>query len=81
LIVRGWLSRAIHPDVLTFIGLVVNGVAAALLARTGSAPPACHDRSRAFDMVDGRVARETKQVTLFGGFFDSVVDRYRTWCC
>ena len=29
-----------------------------------------------FDMVDGRVARETNQVTRFGGFFDSVVDRY-----
>jgi CDP-diacylglycerol--glycerol-3-phosphate 3-phosphatidyltransferase len=27
-------------------------------------------------MVDGRVARATKQVTLFGGFFDSVIDRY-----
>ena len=29
-----------------------------------------------FDMVDGRVARATKQVTRFGGFFDSVIDRY-----
>jgi CDP-diacylglycerol--glycerol-3-phosphate 3-phosphatidyltransferase len=29
-----------------------------------------------FDMVDGRVARATNQVTLFGAFFDSVVDRY-----
>jgi CDP-diacylglycerol--glycerol-3-phosphate 3-phosphatidyltransferase len=29
-----------------------------------------------FDMVDGRVARATSQVTRFGGFFDSVVDRY-----
>ncbi len=29
-----------------------------------------------FDMVDGRVARATKQVTRFGGFFDSVLDRY-----
>jgi len=27
-------------------------------------------------MVDGRVARETNQVTKFGGFFDSVLDRY-----
>jgi CDP-diacylglycerol--glycerol-3-phosphate 3-phosphatidyltransferase len=27
-------------------------------------------------MVDGRVARETNQVTRFGGFFDSVLDRY-----
>ena len=29
-----------------------------------------------FDMVDGRVARATGQVTQFGGFFDSVIDRY-----
>jgi CDP-diacylglycerol--glycerol-3-phosphate 3-phosphatidyltransferase len=27
-------------------------------------------------MVDGRVARETNRVTRFGGFFDSVLDRY-----
>ncbi len=27
-------------------------------------------------MVDGRVARATSQVTRFGGFFDSVLDRY-----
>ena len=29
-----------------------------------------------FDMVDGRVARATNQVTTFGAFFDSVIDRY-----
>jgi CDP-diacylglycerol--glycerol-3-phosphate 3-phosphatidyltransferase len=29
-----------------------------------------------FDMVDGRVARATGQVTTFGAFFDSVIDRY-----
>jgi CDP-diacylglycerol--glycerol-3-phosphate 3-phosphatidyltransferase len=29
-----------------------------------------------FDMVDGRVARATHQVTTFGAFFDSVIDRY-----
>ncbi len=29
-----------------------------------------------FDMVDGRVARETNRVTRFGNFFDSVLDRY-----
>ncbi len=27
-------------------------------------------------MVDGRVARATNQVTVFGAFFDSVIDRY-----
>jgi CDP-diacylglycerol--glycerol-3-phosphate 3-phosphatidyltransferase len=29
-----------------------------------------------FDMVDGRVARATNQVSVFGAFFDSVIDRY-----
>ena len=29
-----------------------------------------------FDMVDGRVARQTNQVSVFGAFFDSVLDRY-----
>jgi len=29
-----------------------------------------------FDLVDGRVARASNQVTKFGAFFDSVVDRY-----
>jgi len=27
-------------------------------------------------MVDGRVARKNNQVTVFGSFFDSVIDRY-----
>ena len=77
LIVRGLALSKIHPNVLTFIGLLINIWAAVLLARgrffsaglviTGAA---------IFDMVDGRVARETNQVTKFGGFFDSVLDRY-----
>src|ERR1700735_1460410 len=58
-------------------GLALNIVAAVLLA-------AGQFRSAGFviigaglfDMVDGRVARETNQVTRFGGFFDSVLDRY-----
>jgi CDP-diacylglycerol--glycerol-3-phosphate 3-phosphatidyltransferase len=76
-IVRGLSLSKIHPNVLTFIGLVINIVAAVLLAA---------GRFRAagivilgagvFDMVDGRVARETNRVTRFGGFFDSVMDRY-----
>jgi CDP-diacylglycerol--glycerol-3-phosphate 3-phosphatidyltransferase len=73
-----WLALSrIHPNVLTFIGLLINVVAAFLFAA---------GRFRAaglvvlgaglFDMVDGRVARETNRVTKFGGFFDSVLDRY-----
>lgn len=77
LIVRGLALSRIHPNVLTFLGLVINMVAAYLLA-VGSfrAAGAVIIGAGLFDMVDGRVARETNRVTRFGGFFDSVLDRY-----
>ena len=70
------LSR-IHPNVLTFIGLLINIYAAYLLAagRFFDAGLVIIGAG-IFDMVDGRVARDTGQVTRFGGFFDSVLDRY-----
>jgi CDP-diacylglycerol--glycerol-3-phosphate 3-phosphatidyltransferase len=73
-----WLALSrIHPDVLTFIGLVIN-IWAAWLFSQGSFKWAgvVVIAAGLFDMVDGRVARATSQVTRFGGFFDSVVDRY-----
>ena len=77
LIVHALALSRIHPNVLTFLGLVINGVAAVLLAsgRFVSAGVVMIVAGL-FDMVDGRVARATNQVTLFGAFFDSVVDRY-----
>src|SRR5579885_3724967 len=81
-----WLALSrIHPNVLTAFGLVINIWAAWLFARAGTAQDPRVDFRWAglvvigaglFDMVDGRVARATSQVTRFGGFFDSVVDRY-----
>jgi CDP-diacylglycerol--glycerol-3-phosphate 3-phosphatidyltransferase len=73
-----WLALSrIHPNVLTFIGLVINIGAAWLFAigyfRWAGVVVIC---AGLFDMVDGRVARATSQVTRFGGFFDSVIDRY-----
>jgi CDP-diacylglycerol---glycerol-3-phosphate 3-phosphatidyltransferase len=80
-----WLALArINPNVLTFFGLVINTVAAFLFGYANG------DNQRSmffyaglviigsgfFDLVDGRVARASNQVTHFGGFFDSVVDRY-----
>src|SRR5450631_3135832 len=73
-----WLALSkIHPNVLTFLGLLINIWAAWLFAR-GSFTWAgvVVIGAGLFDMVDGRVARETNQVTRFGGFFDSVIDRY-----
>src|SRR5450432_4313577 len=80
-----WLALArINPNALTLIGLGVNTVAAVLFGY------ATADNQRRmffyaglviigsgfFDLVDGRVARASNQVTRFGGFFDSVIDRY-----
>jgi len=84
LIVHGLALTRVSPNVLTFIGLVINVIAAVLF---GLAHPANQGRmffyaglviigAGIFDMVDGRVARATGQVTTFGGFFDSVIDRY-----
>lgn len=83
-IVRGLALTRISPNVLTFLGLVINTIAAILF---GIASPENHVRlffyaglviigAGIFDMVDGRVARATNQVTTFGAFFDSVIDRY-----
>ena len=73
-----WLALSrIHPNVLTFLGLAINAWAAFLFAqgkfRAGAAVVI---GAGVFDMVDGRVARATDRVTRFGGFFDSVLDRY-----
>jgi len=83
-IVRGLALTRISPNVLTFLGLVINTVAAILF---GYANAQNYSRmflyaglviigAGIFDMVDGRVARATGQVTTFGAFFDSVIDRY-----
>jgi CDP-diacylglycerol--glycerol-3-phosphate 3-phosphatidyltransferase len=76
-IVRALALSRIHPNVLTFIGLLIN-VWAAWLFGIGSFKWAGVVILGAgiFDMVDGRVARETNRVTKFGGFWDSVLDRY-----
>jgi len=80
-----WLALArINPNVLTFMGLVVNAIAAVLFGFANSENQARLFRyaglmiigSGFFDLVDGRVARASNQVTRFGGFFDSVIDRY-----
>src|SRR5947199_8166354 len=76
-IVRGLALTKISPNVLTFMGLVINTVAAVLF---GFASGEDHWKmflyaglgifgAGIFDMVDGRVARSTNQVTVFGPFF------------
>ncbi|MEZ5351758.1 MAG: CDP-alcohol phosphatidyltransferase family protein [Bryobacteraceae bacterium] len=67
----------IHPNVLTAVGLGINIISAAYLAKGNFWVGGwIMVGASLFDMVDGRVARETSQVTRFGGFLDSVLDRY-----
>ncbi|MFC6646149.1 CDP-alcohol phosphatidyltransferase family protein [Granulicella cerasi] len=83
-IVNGLAISKISPNTLTFIGLLINIVAAFFF---GYARQENYVRmflyaslviigAGLFDMVDGRVARQTNQVSVFGAFFDSVLDRY-----
>src|SRR5713226_6097189 len=77
LIVRGLALSRIHPNVLTFLGLLINAAGAWMLAMGQFRwAGVVIIGAGLFDMVDGRVARETNRVTRFGGFFDSVLDRY-----
>ena len=83
-IVHGLALTRINPNYLTFIGLLINVGAAVFFGYANADNQAAMFRWAAitiigagvFDMVDGRVARATGQVTEFGGFFDSVIDRY-----
>ena len=83
-IVDGLALTRISPNVLTFIGLVINIGAAVLFGYANSQnnvrlfvyAALVIIGAGIFDMVDGRVARQTDQVTVFGAFFDSVIDRY-----
>src|SRR6202158_4203248 len=83
-IVHGLSLTRISPNALTFIGLLINVVAGFLFGYANA-----ENQRRMFlyaglviigagifDMVNGLVARATNQVTQFGGFFDSVIDRY-----
>jgi CDP-diacylglycerol---glycerol-3-phosphate 3-phosphatidyltransferase len=83
-VVRGLALSKISPNTLTFMGLVINVVAAVFF---GFATAQSEGRmffyaglviigAGLFDMVDGRVARATNQITVFGAFFDSVIDRF-----
>jgi CDP-diacylglycerol--glycerol-3-phosphate 3-phosphatidyltransferase len=76
-IVRAFAATGINPNFLTFIGFIINCVAAYLFAygyfRWAGATIIL---AGIFDMTDGRVARLANRVTPFGGFYDSVMDRY-----
>lgn len=74
--VRGLASAGVHPNILTTIGVCINVACAALFGMgeffwAGIVLIVAN----LFDMLDGNVARLTGNVTRFGSFLDSTLDR------
>src|SRR5437879_9482160 len=70
-------ATGINPNLLTFLGLVVNFIAAAFFAVGGFFTGALIIFFAGFlDMLDGQVARRQNRVTALGAFYDSTLDRY-----
>lgn len=70
------VKRRVHPNVLTTLGFLV-AIAAGLAfflgaVRTGGVLVIL---AGVFDMLDGRVARESGLASKFGSFYDSTLDR------
>jgi phosphatidylglycerophosphate synthase len=76
-IIRACVVLRIHPNVLTFVGVLINLIAAWALA-TGRFVTAggIMIAANVFDFIDGKVAREMGMESAFGGFWDSVMDRF-----
>jgi CDP-diacylglycerol--glycerol-3-phosphate 3-phosphatidyltransferase len=76
-IVSVFVRRGVNPNILTGIGLSINLVAAYFFAfgyfRWAGLAIII---AAIFDLTDGPVARLSHRVTPFGGFLDSVLDRY-----
>jgi CDP-diacylglycerol--glycerol-3-phosphate 3-phosphatidyltransferase len=74
--VHALATAGIHPNILTTIGVMINGLCGVLFGFgqffwAGVVLIVAN----LFDMLDGNVARQTGNVTKFGGFLDSSLDR------
>ena len=77
-LIVGALARLkINPNILTFSGVVISFWAAWNFGYGEFSRGALIIiLAGLFDMLDGEVARQTRSVTRFGAFYDSVIDRY-----
>ena len=76
-IIATCVALKIHPNILTFVGVLIN-IAAAVALGLGRFVLAgvIMVVANIFDFIDGKVAVELNAVSLFGGFWDSVIDRF-----
>jgi len=77
LIISACVKLRIHPNLLTFIGLLPAAWAGWALARGDFFyAGVIMVIASMFDFIDGKVAKETGLITPFGAFWDSVIDRF-----
>jgi CDP-diacylglycerol--glycerol-3-phosphate 3-phosphatidyltransferase len=76
-IIRVCVALRIPPNLLTLTGVVINIAAAWALGRGAFVwAGVIIVAANLFDFIDGKVARELKWESEFGGFWDSVMDRF-----
>jgi CDP-diacylglycerol--glycerol-3-phosphate 3-phosphatidyltransferase len=70
------VALRVHPNVLTFVGVLINVLAALALALGRfTLAGTIMIVANIFDFIDGKVAEQLKLQSEFGGFWDSVMDR------
>jgi len=76
-LVKNILGEHTNPNFFTVLGFVTTLVASILILKALWLPAALAIiLSGLFDLFDGVAARKLGKVTAFGGFLDSVLDRY-----
>lgn len=76
-IIGACVALRIHPNILTFVGVLINTWAAVHLAKGQFIiAGVIMVVANIFDFIDGKVALELGVVSKFGGFWDSVIDRF-----
>ncbi len=77
LIIAICVKLRVHPNALTFIGVLINIIAGwELFLNHFVEAGFIMIAANIFDFIDGKVATETGMVSEFGGFWDSVIDRF-----
>lgn len=71
------VALRVHPNVLTFVGVLINILAAwALAFGRFTLAGTIMIVANIFDFIDGKVAEQLELGSAFGGFWDSVMDRF-----
>jgi CDP-diacylglycerol--glycerol-3-phosphate 3-phosphatidyltransferase len=76
-ILKKFFGQEVNPNLFTFLGLFATLTASFFIIKKSWLPAGLGIiLSGLFDLFDGAIARNLGKVTAFGGFLDSVLDRY-----